>query len=206
MLRTVVVLMVYRLNKETCVTIRFLLPLTFLIAVGPVWAADAPYAGLQDRPIKALSSQEVGDLRAGRGMGLALAAELNNYPGPRHVLDLSDRLGLSVDQKSRVSILFDEMAARAQSLGAQILEAEARLDRSFAEGRADEAALRSMTADIAGLKGELRYVHLRYHLVVRDLLSKDQIARYGKLRGYGSADGQKRPAHGGHGGAHGGHR
>jgi hypothetical protein len=194
------------------VIIRFLLPLLFLVAAGPVWAADTPYAGLQNRPIKALSAQEIGDLRAGRGMGLALAAELNNYPGPRHALDLSDPLGLSSDQKSRISILFDEMAARAQSLGAQILDAEARLDRSFAAGDAVDAALRSMTADIAGLKGELRYVHLRYHLVVRDLLSKEQIARYGALRGYGSADGKKRPAHGRngsrqeHGGAHGGHR
>lgn len=188
---------------------RFVLPLSLLVAAAPVWAADAPYAGLQNRPIKALSSQEVGDLRAGRGMGMALAAELNNYPGPRHVLDLSDQLGLSVDQKSRISALFGEMAARAQGLGAQILDAEARLDRSFASGQTEETALRSMTAGIAGLKGELRYVHLRYHLVVRDLLSKDQIVRYSALRGYGSVDGEKHPAHG-HpgrpGGAHGGHR
>jgi len=187
------------------VKIRLLLSVWILAIAGPVWAADAPYKGLQDRPIKALSSQEVGDLRAGRGMGLALAAELNNYPGPRHVLDLSDQLGLSPHQKSRVSALFDEMAARAQSLGRQILDAEARLDQSFAAGRADEAALKSMTADIAGLKGALRYVHLRYHLVVRDLLSTDQIARYSALRGYGGG-GDKRPAHGGHGDTHRGHR
>jgi hypothetical protein len=32
------------------------------------------------RSIKALSDQQVSDLRAGRGMGLALAAELNGYP------------------------------------------------------------------------------------------------------------------------------
>jgi hypothetical protein len=38
--------------------------------------------GMQSRPIKALSDQQVSDLRAGRGMGLALAAELNGYPGP----------------------------------------------------------------------------------------------------------------------------
>jgi hypothetical protein len=36
-----------------------------------------PYAGMQTRPIKALSDQQIADLRAGRGMGLALAAELN---------------------------------------------------------------------------------------------------------------------------------
>jgi hypothetical protein len=44
--------------------------------------AQTPYSGMQTRPIKALSEQQVGDLRAGRGMGLALAAELNGYPGP----------------------------------------------------------------------------------------------------------------------------
>ena len=49
-----------------------------------------PYAGMQARPIKALSEQQVADLAAGRGMGLALAAELNGYPGPSHVLELAD--------------------------------------------------------------------------------------------------------------------
>ena len=47
--------------------------------------AQTPYAGMQTRPIKALSEQQVADLGAGRGMGLALAAELNGYPGPSHV-------------------------------------------------------------------------------------------------------------------------
>ena len=52
-----------------------------------------PYAGLQARPVKALSDQQIADLRAGRGMGLALAAELNGYPGPMHVLELARRWG-----------------------------------------------------------------------------------------------------------------
>ena len=49
----------------------------------------APYAGMTTRQVKALSEQQVADLRAGRGMGLALAAELNGYPGPMHVLELA---------------------------------------------------------------------------------------------------------------------
>jgi hypothetical protein len=40
-------------------------------------------------------------------MGLALAAELNGYPGPIHVLQLSDKLGLTPEQKARVQSLFD---------------------------------------------------------------------------------------------------
>jgi hypothetical protein len=67
---------------------------TVLALCGPAAAqhqhGNAPYAGLQQRPVKALSEQQVADLRAGRGMGLALAAELNGYPGPLHVIELAD--------------------------------------------------------------------------------------------------------------------
>ena len=42
----------------------------------------------------------VADLKAGRGMGLALAAELNGYPGPSHVLELADKLKLSAEDKA----------------------------------------------------------------------------------------------------------
>ena len=74
-------------------------------------AADtaAPYAGWQGRDIKALSARQVDDLAAGRGMGLALAAELNGYPGPRHVLDLGDDLELTAGQRAAFEALFEAM-------------------------------------------------------------------------------------------------
>src|SRR5689334_5411022 len=59
-----------------------------------------PYAGLEQRAVKSLSNEQIDDLKAGRGMGLALAAELNGYPGPLHVLQLADRLELSADQRA----------------------------------------------------------------------------------------------------------
>ena len=43
------------------------------------------------------------DLRAGRGMGLALAAELNGYPGPAHVLELADKLDLARSTENECS-------------------------------------------------------------------------------------------------------
>ena len=55
-----------------------------LAQAGP---APQPYAGLDVRAVKALSDVQIADLRAGRGMGLALPAELNGYPGPTHVLE-----------------------------------------------------------------------------------------------------------------------
>lgn len=75
--------------------------------------AQTPYAGMQSRPIKALSEQQVADLGAGRGMGLALAAELNGYPGPSHVLELAEKLELSADQRASIQRLFDSMKAEA---------------------------------------------------------------------------------------------
>src|ERR1043166_1905183 len=44
----------------------------------------SPYAGQQSREIKSLSDQEIDGLKNARGLGLAKAAELNGYPGPRH--------------------------------------------------------------------------------------------------------------------------
>src|SRR6266513_2757863 len=84
---------------------------------GPAMAqhqhGQSPYAGMQQRPVKALSDQQLADLQAGRGMGLALAGELNGYPGPSHVLELADQLDLSSDQRTRVQGLFDSMKAEA---------------------------------------------------------------------------------------------
>ena len=41
----------------------------------PSTSHGQPYAGLQQRDVKALSDTQLADLRAGRGIGLALAAE-----------------------------------------------------------------------------------------------------------------------------------
>jgi hypothetical protein len=62
-------------------------------------SSEQPYAGLQERTIKALPQEKVEDLLAGRGAGYALAAELNHYPGPVHVLDLADQLDLTAEQE-----------------------------------------------------------------------------------------------------------
>ena len=69
--------------------------------------AQTPYAGMQTRSIKALSDQQIADLRSGRGMGLALAAELNGYPGPSHLLELADKIGLSDAQRNSARSMFE---------------------------------------------------------------------------------------------------
>lgn len=155
-------------------------------------AADAPtpspYAGEATSPIKALSPAEVEDLLAGRGMGFAKAAELNHYPGPRHVLDLGEALALTAGQRGRTEQVFAEMQTAARDLGQRLVAAEAALDALFAAGQADEAAVTERVARIARLAGELRLAHLAAHLEMRRLLDPAQIALYDQLRGYGAAD------------------
>ena len=160
-------------------------------------AAPGPYAGWQARDIKALSPQEVDDLRAGRGMSLALAAELNGYPGPRHLLDLGDDLVLNDPQRQAIGQLFAQMQSDARRLGADILRQEAALDSAFASGDLREAELQQHLAVLGALRGELRFVHLRAHIAAKVLLSAAQVARYNELRGYAGG-----PASGHGGGRH----
>jgi hypothetical protein len=145
-----------------------------------------PYSGMQSRPIKALSDQEVADLRAGRGMGLALAAELNGYPGPSHLLELSDKLGLTPDQYSALKGMFDAMKAETIPFGENLIVQEQRLDRLFAEKTISAEQLKDATRDIGETQGRLRNAHLSYHLQARAILQPDQIRRYAELRGYGT--------------------
>src|SRR5918996_42849 len=106
-----------------------------LVGIAPAaWPqTHQPYAGMQARPVKALSDQQIADLRAGRGMGLALAAELNGYPGPLHVLEHADALGLTAEQRARTQSLFDAMKAEAVPLGERLIAEERDLDQAFAQ-------------------------------------------------------------------------
>src|SRR5215467_7344476 len=110
--------------------------------------SQQPYAGLQERTIKTLSDQQIADLRAGRGMGLALAAELNGYPGPIHVLELSDRLGLSPDQRRQVQRLYDAMKTEAIATGERLIDAETALDRAFKDRTITAERLADLSAAI----------------------------------------------------------
>jgi hypothetical protein len=80
-------------------------------------APPQPYAGLQGREIKSLSREQIAQLSAGEGMGLALAAELNGYPGPRHVLDLGNQLGLTDEQRAHIQQMLEAMKSESVPLG-----------------------------------------------------------------------------------------
>ena len=168
--------------------------LTFLLASAGALAQQGhqPYAGQEKRAVKALSDAEIADLMAGRGMGLAKAAELNGYPGPAHLLEHADALKLAPDQRRAIEAVRARMAEAAVALGREIVAKEGELDAAFAEARIDAALLTAKTAEIAALMGRLRAVHLAAHIESRPLLSPAQIAEYNRLRGYsGSGEPQQ---------------
>jgi Spy/CpxP family protein refolding chaperone len=142
------------------------------------------YSGEQHREIKSLSSAEIERYLKGEGMGLAKAAELNHYPGPRHVLDLASELKLSEEQRSKIEKIYNTMRERAIQLGKQIVQKERELDQLFKTESINGESLEKLVREIAVLQGELRLVHLQTHLVTKEVLTKEQIAKYDQLRGY----------------------
>jgi Spy/CpxP family protein refolding chaperone len=143
-----------------------------------------PYAGLEQRSIKALSTQQIDDLRQGRGMGLALAAELNGYPGPAHVIELAERLELTPSQLERARALFDAMKAETMPIGERLIAQESQLDRLFVTKSITPESLDATVAAIGSTNASLRGAHLKYHLAMLDVLTPVQAQRYFELRGY----------------------
>jgi hypothetical protein len=170
-------------------------------AAGAAGPQGSPYAGLEQRGVKALSEERTKGLAEGAGLGYAMAAELNGHAGPKHVLELAEPLGLSAGQLAGVEASFARMKESAVALGAEIVAAEEELDRRFAHRHLDEATLAQLTARIAELEGRLRFVHLRAHLETDALLSADQRQRYVELRGYAerATGGGPHEEHHGHG-------
>ncbi len=146
--------------------------------------SQSPYAGEETREIKSLSRSEIDGYLQGHGMGYAKAAELNHYPGPRHVLDLANELALTGEQIKQTQAIFDRMKAQAIELGTQLVEKVAEPDRQFADGLIHATSLEVLVSNMAMLEAKIRIAHLSAHLEQKALLSNEQVTLYDKLRGY----------------------
>jgi Spy/CpxP family protein refolding chaperone len=168
-----------------------LLTLAFLVAAAAAAAAQthqmqSPYAGQfsPSAPIRALTPDEVRQIAAGEGAGLAKAAELNGVPGPRHVLDMADGLGLMPAQRARIRAIYDGMHAKAIAAGRRYLSAQEALEKDFRARRLTSTSLAARVAEVNRLRAVLETVHLAAHLATASVLTPDQTAHYNKMRGY----------------------
>jgi hypothetical protein len=142
-----------------------------------------PYAGQQTRAIKALSPEDIDELRTGAGIGLSKAAELYGYPGPLHVHALAKKLRLTPGQIRLVADIRERMSAVAKPLGGEIIDREQELDRLFAQGHITPEHLWAETAAIGALQVACdRFIWPR---TLRDVLTPEQLSGYRQMRGYG---------------------
>ena len=149
---------------------------------------ESNYIGQEHRKIKSLSTSDIDDLKNGRGWGLAKAAELNGVPGPIHILEMQEEIGLSKEQKKKIEIIFQKMKSEAIPLGLKLIELEKNLNNHFADNTITATLLRNLLDEIAKVRSKLRYVHLSSHLKTPEILPPKQIRLYNKLRGYSLDD------------------
>lgn len=177
---------------------RWFIAFAVLSWTSPVVAGRAvsAYAGQEAREIKSLSAEEIRAYLAGEGMGFAKAAELNRYPGPKHVLELADKLELTEDQRRDTQAIFDAMKSEATRLGKRFVDLEVQLDSLFAGGRITPIELEEHVQKLAAVRGMIRIAHLKAHLAERKILTAEQIQKYDALRGYEEAGDHKPHRHG----------
>ncbi|MBK5260831.1 MAG: hypothetical protein JJE51_14670 [Thermoanaerobaculia bacterium] len=111
--------------------------------------AEASYTDRVSLEIKSLRPDDIDQYRKGTGMGLAIPAELNGYPGPRHVLDLAVEVALTDEQKTKMKSVYSQMHTKAVRLGEEIIALETTLDAAFAGGTMNDATLAKLTSEIA---------------------------------------------------------
>ncbi|MCX6021226.1 MAG: hypothetical protein NTZ05_05770, partial [Chloroflexi bacterium] len=133
-------------------------------------AVVSPYVEQMASSIRGLSPQEISDLSEGAGMGMARAAELNSYPGPRHLLDARDLVKLTPEQAARIEEVRSLMSQQARTLGRRILQDEQALEEEFRGRSITTDNLKKRLAELETFRTELRRVHLEAHLAMADLL------------------------------------
>ncbi len=146
--------------------------------------AASPYAHTRSSEFSTLTPQEVRELRNGEGMGLARPAELNSFPGPRHLLELKSALDLSEMQVERIEAIRRKMKTQAVAKGEEILQAEQHLADLFASGHPTVTAVNRITEQLGIMRGQLQAIHLVAHVESARHLTVEQIRNYDRLRGY----------------------
>lgn len=163
-----------------------LLPLSGCVNEPP---EPSGYSGLHVSPIRGLTAEQIRGLEAGEGMGYALPAELNGYPGPKHVLELAEELDLTESQWKATERVRAAMLDDAQDVGAALLGVYRELDEAFRSKSVTPEAVEQSTRQIGEFEGQLRAIHMAGHLEMMTILTHEQLLRYVELRGYGA------PAH-----------
>ncbi len=138
--------------------------------------------------LKAFSKDEVRGLREGRALDFAVVAEKNHYPAPYYALRLVSQMALFEDQIAPLKAIYAALNGRTRSLGAQLLDQEARIERYFEDQENDPEKLERLVRESARLRGEIRLLHLQADIETRKIVKPGQLVNYEAERGRDPAE------------------
>lgn len=148
----------------------------------------AQHAGVDDPHLRHLTRAQIEGLQSAKGLGLAKPAELHGMPGPMHVLELAEQMGLTDAQRAATEASFARMRERAIPAGLRVLEAERRVGGLMAaKPRAIEGDAARALDDASAAWRDLARIHIEAHAEMMTILTPEQVAQYSELRGYATA-------------------
>ena len=176
---------------------KLLLSLVFIsiFSAAAIASTGSSYSGQEKREIKSLSKNEISGYLNGKGLGFSKVAELNHFPGPRHVLDLAIELQLSKHQIEKTNLLFQAMQVKAKQYGSFFIEKEREIESLFSSTEIDSGKLEKLAKESAEITAKIRLAHLEAHVSQQQLLTKKQIGKYDELRGYSGGKPQEHKHH-----------
>lgn len=150
----------------------FLIP-GLLIINNAVLAAEE---NIEISPNSTLSIKEVDAYLTGKSLDFAKTAEIHHYPSPKQVLKLENQLSLAKPQINRTIMLNKLMRKYTIKAGREIVIKERQLYKLFAEEPVNLEEVEKLVKEIAALKGEIRFIHLKTNVSQKALLNEYQVS------------------------------
>ena len=153
----------------------YLVSLLVFISI-PALASHNEEESHSEKPI--LTKEEVNAYLTGGSLDFDRVAEINHFPNPKRVLEIKNLLTLNRAQKNRSTISYKLMRKYAIKAGRKIVRKENQLNFLFQQPKVDLKAVKKLVNEIAVLKGELRFTHLKARVNQKSYLTDEQITTY----------------------------
>ncbi len=95
---------------------------------------------------------------------------------------IARELGLSNDQVNQIEGIFSSYKARMMELNSNLKQKEAQLRNAITNPNSSREEILRMTAEVEGIKGNMRNTKIDMFLQVRDVLTPEQRSRLEDIR------------------------
>lgn len=114
------------------------------------------------------------------GHGMMSGVEM----GPMRLVRLAERLDLTKEQRNSIGRIMDDTRPKLRDNMFKLMDArKAMRELLNGKGKVEDRKLRSLTREQADAMGEMTYLRLKMHNDIRNVLTKEQLAKLDKFRG-----------------------